>query len=27
MSSLARARRRLQRILIGPAPEETPHEL
>jgi len=27
MSSLARARRRLQRILIGPAPEEKPHEL
>ena len=27
MSSLARARRRLQRILIGPAREEKPHEL
>jgi RNA polymerase sigma-70 factor (ECF subfamily) len=27
MSSLARARRRLQRILIGPAREEAPHEL
>ena len=27
MSSLARARRRLQQILIGPAREETPHEL